>query len=266
MGTVYILGGTFFKRTVAQSSILPPEDKVYMAQGETLQYVDGSLRNSGEHYQVETLDQIAPWGCTGFFYSAHIKLEVDEFASKLVRYCRSGDNYYSILQEARRIRGALDNTCVAFQSEALRRLGISVPIKDSSNGENISLVTKPYSKWLIDNLNPTLISSYEHLRPGDLCFSADEPGWPGYPAHTFIFESYYDSSNACVIDNYPTQYIRNLDDNGYKTPFAYALRIGDEYMPRLLRLAANDLPSLEYFEASAALRAIPKYVQEDLNP
>jgi len=244
---------------------LPPEDKVFLSQGESLQYVDGSLRNSGEHFQVETRDQIAPWGRTGFLYSAHIQLEVDEFASRLVRYCRSGDNYYSILQEARRIRGALDNTCVAFQSEALRRLGISVPIKDSRDGENVSLVTKPYSEWLISNLNPTRVASYANLRPGDLCFSADEPGWPGYPAHTFIFESFYDASHAYVIDNRASQYIRNLDDDGPRTPFSYALRIGDEYANGPILFAANGLDSHEYYEASAALRAIPKYVQEDLD-
>jgi hypothetical protein len=262
MGQIYITGATFFKRTLGQSSALPPEDKVFFNQGETLQYLDASLRNAGEHYQFETVDQIAPWGRIGFLYANHIQLEVSGFANRLVRLVRSTSSYQDIHREAERIRGGQDNTCVAFQSEALRRLGISVPIKGTADG-NVSLVTRPYSRWLSDNLGPLKVTEYSRLRPGDLCFSADEKGYPGYPAHTYIFTSYFDSSHAYVVDNQGNNYIRNLIDYAPKTPFAYALRIGDKYtLSPSLDFAEGVLPS-EYYDASAGIRAIPEYDEQD---
>jgi len=195
------------------------------------------------------------------FYSSHILLEVGKFASRIVHYCSLDDNYSSILREAQRIRGAEDNTCVAFQSEALRRLGIRVPIKNESDG-NISLVTRPYSRWLSDNLGPEKVSNHSKLQPGDLCFSSDEPGYPGFPAHTYIFESFYDAKNAYVIDNRASRYIRNLG-SGLRTPFAYALRIGSRYTFDLLQYMLTEQSVISYYEASADIRTIPEYVQDD---
>jgi len=198
-----------------------------------------------------------------FFYSSHILLEVGRFASRIVRYCSLDDNYSSILREAQRVRGAEDNTCVAFQSEALRRLGRRVPAKDSyGNTSPISLVTRPYSRWLSDNLGPEKVSNYSKLQPGDLCFSSDAPGYPGFPAHTYIFESFYDAKKAYVIDNRASRYIRNLG-SGPRTPFAYALRIGSGYTFDLLQYMLTEQSVISYYEASADIRTIPEYVHDD---
>ena len=258
MAQLYVTGSTFFKRTLGQSSTLPAEDKIFINAGETIKYVESSLRNSGEHFQIETVDQIAPWGRKGFLYSNHVLLENSDFSNRLVRLVRTADIYQDILHEAQRIRGGEDNTCVAFQSEALRKMGILVPIKQG-NGGNISLVTKPYAAWIRNNLQSLEVDDSSKLQPGDLCFSADERGFPGFPAHTYIFTSYYSRTHAYVVDNQGNNYIRNLIDYAPKTPFAYALRISTNYNLNFSQALLPVDQETDFYEASAMIRDIPEY-------
>lgn len=257
MGTIYITGNTFFKRTPSQSSTLSIENKIFLNSGSTIHYTDGSLKNTGEHYQVETVDQVAPWGRIGFLYVSHVQLEIDGFTSKLVRLVRPADSYRSILSKAERLRGGEDNTCVAFQSEALRMAGIPVPIKDTADG-NISLVTKPYARWLIENLAPERITDLSKLQPGDLCFSLDERGFPGFPAHTYIFSTYFSNSHAYVIDNQGNNYVRNLINYAPKTPFAYALRIHANHGFSQQNIVNQQETPQDYYDVSGGIRNVPE--------
>lgn len=256
MTQLHVIGNTFFKKTNIQSNRLPPNEKVAVNVGETLKYNPDSLRVVGEHYLVELLEQIAPWGKTGYFYSPHIQFEVTGFANRLVRKVLS-DEYWDILQVAQRIRGGTDNTCVAFASEALRRMGIPVPIENVEiNGEtlNISLVTLPFKIWLEENISPRKIEDANKLRPGDICFSTNEPGYPGFPAHVYFFIEYYpgDTGAAYVVDNQAPKHWRNLNYRPYKkSPFAFALRLENQfeeiYAPSLL-------DEKSFLEASKTLR------------
>jgi hypothetical protein len=119
------------------------------------------------------------------------------------------------------------NGCVAFMSEALREVGFAVPIENDSLGENISLVTKPFSEFLESKGWQRI--AHAQLQPGDVCFTTDAPSYPGYPAHTYMFHSWNDQSRglANVVDNQAFTHIRNIfvGGGGFNfSPFAYALR------------------------------------------
>ncbi|MFZ9889556.1 MAG: peptidoglycan-binding domain-containing protein [Myxococcota bacterium] len=123
-----------------------------------------------------------------------------------------------------------DNGCVAYMSEALRQVGVPVPKTADASGSSISLVTKPFSNYLENKLGWQRIHSAADLRPGDVCFTRDNPSYPGYPAHTFMFQGWKDQARgiAWVVDNQDNVHPRNIhvDDFGnYNfTPFRYALR------------------------------------------
>lgn len=122
------------------------------------------------------------------------------------------------------------NGCVAYMSEALRQAGYHVPIANDRTGENISLTTKPFSNYLEKNKGWQRVGSMNDLRPGDVAFTKDDPKWPGYPAHTFMFAGWHDKSRgvAWVVDNQDQKHLRDLNQDDYGnfnfTPFAYALR------------------------------------------
>ncbi|MEG4586746.1 hypothetical protein QUA54_16195 [Microcoleus sp. MOSTC5] len=257
MSQLHVIGTTFFKKTTVQSSRLPANEKVAVNAGETLKYNPDSLKVVGEHYLVELLEQIAPWGTTGYFYSPHIQLEVSGFANRLVRKVLSNNEYWDILRTAEQIRNGTDNTCVAFSSETLRRMGIPVPIEDVEiDGEilNISLVTKPYKIWLEQKVKPRRINDATKLRPGDICFSKDDPDFPGFPAHVYFFIEYSpgDTGAAYVVDNQQPKHLRNLDNGSPgKTPFAFALRLENQFEEVY---AARELVEKSFLEASETLR------------
>ncbi|MEY4063796.1 MAG: hypothetical protein RIR26_4 [Pseudomonadota bacterium] len=121
-----------------------------------------------------------------------------------------------------------DNGCVAFLSAALRRLGVNVPI-DTEGTESPSLVTLPFSRFLEGRLGWKRVTSAEDLRSGDIVFTRDNPSYPGYPAHTYLFQdwSHRETGIALVIDNQDFTHERNIYDNETAfnfTPFSYALR------------------------------------------
>ena len=256
MAQLHITGTTFFKKETSQSNRLSASQKVLLNSGEVLKYNPKSLQVTEEHYKVELLEQIAPWGNTGYIYSAHVQLEVSGFANRLARRVLT-DEYWDILKVAQQIRGGTDNTCVAFSSETLRRMGIAVPIQDIKVDDellNISLVTKPYLMWLEKNLNPLRISDPTKLMPGDICFSKDERKYPGFPAHVYFFIEYYpaDAGAAYVVDNQQPKHVRNLDNGAPgKTPFAFALRLENQFTEFI---GEDSLVSKSFLESSELLR------------
>ena len=114
------------------------------------------------------------------------------------------------------------------------------------------MVTLPFKIWLEQNVSPRRINDANKLRPGDICFSTDEPGFPGFPAHVYFFIEYYPGNTraAYVVDNQGPKHQRNLG-NGLKSPFAFALRLENQfeeiYDPR-------ELVEKSFLEASETLR------------
>jgi hypothetical protein len=112
----------------------------------------------------------------------------------------------------------------------LRQAGVPVPQRAGLGGENISLVTRPFAHHLQHQLGWNKITDPNQLRPGDVVFTKDDPSWPGYPAHTYMFEKWIDQARgiASVVDNQANSHARNIHEDRYSeynfTPFAYALR------------------------------------------
>ncbi len=113
-------------------------------------------------------------------------------------------------------------------STALRQIGIGVPQSGNLGGDPISLVTLPFSRYLSEKLGWKKITKAAELQPGDIEFTVDAPGWPGYPWHTYMFHSWVNKANGTgrVVDNQAFTHNRNIFGYGsYNfSPFAYALR------------------------------------------
>jgi hypothetical protein len=142
----------------------------------------------------------------------------------MARYATSA-GYQAVERAVRRFYPPFRrNGCVAFMSEALRQAGVKVPHGPAS------LVTRDFSRHLQGVLRWTRVTSLGELRPGDVCFTQDDPSWPGFPAHTFMFVKWKDRARnlADVVDNQGFTHTRNLTLNDHAnfnfTPFAYALR------------------------------------------
>jgi len=138
-------------------------------------------------------------------------------------------NYETVLADVREFYKPLRyNGCVAFLSAALRRIGVNIPL-GSGQQESPSLVTRPFSQYLENKLGWIRIDSASNLKAGDVVFTRDNPSYPGYPAHTYMFQAWsrQDMGIAFVIDNQDYTHERNIYDNDTAfnfTPYAYALR------------------------------------------
>lgn len=138
-------------------------------------------------------------------------------------------NYNTVVKDVKSFYPALRyNGCVAFMSAALRRLGVTIPIA-SHDPESPSLVTRPFSRFLEKQHGWMRIHTASALAAGDVVFTRDNPSYPGYPAHVYMFHSWSNKAFgiARVIDNQDFMHERNIYDNdvGFNfTPFAYALR------------------------------------------
>ena len=114
--------------------------------------------------------------------------------AKLATYLTSAANVSSVLNRAVELHGGNpSNTCVYFSSEALRRVGVSVPLATCN--------TRQYLSYLRAN---NWVSAYDikKLTQGSICFTT--PDWAGYPTHTFVFKGWVtsgDYTSAYVADN-----------------------------------------------------------------
>jgi len=149
--------------------------------------------------------------------------------NRLAEYYSNSSNYRNVYNDVMGWYGTTSNGCVAFMSTALRQVGYSVPKHGrDARGEGISLVTRPFSNYLEGQLGFQRINDARALKPGDVVFTTDAPRWPGYPAHTYMFQSWADQSQglAYVVDNQGSTHIRNIWQHGTFnfSPFRYALR------------------------------------------
>lgn len=151
------------------------------------------------------------------------------FNRQLFEWYGQYSNYNLVLQDVKTFYPPLRyNGCVAFMSAALRRLGIDIPIA-KNDPESPSLVTRPFSNYLENRLGWGRITNASSLSAGDIVFTRDNPSYPGYPAHVYMFHSWSNRSLgiALVVDNQDFTHERNIYDNdvGFNfTSFAYALR------------------------------------------
>jgi hypothetical protein len=160
-----------------------------------------------------------------FLWCLSFVAQADEpFGSTLASYYGSKKNYQVVKAEVMVWWGTTTNGCVAFASTVLRELGVEVPLEGRINGERISLLTLPFSRYLQEALGWERISDASLLLPGDLVFTEAEE----YPLHVFVFHSWKSKKKqlAYAIDNQKPFYVRALlgDPKKEITAFSYALR------------------------------------------
>ena len=104
---------------------------------------------------------------------------------KLFNYMSNENNRESVHYAAIDLHGGeTTNNCVYFTSEALRRVGVKIPLYVANTYQ---LERELLSRGWIKSTNTS------DLRPGDLVFS-------GYK-HSFTFMNWYDNDYAYIVDN-----------------------------------------------------------------
>lgn len=154
------------------------------------------------------------------------KIEADKLAQslgmlqtaigkKLASYLSSADNISNVLNRAVELHGGdPSNTCVYFSSEAMRRIGVTVPVAICN--------TKQYLTYL---RGQGWVSTYDikKLTPGSICFTTKD--WAGFPTHTFAFMGWVNSGSytlAYVADNQGnTVHVRNMGATEATDAFAF---------------------------------------------
>lgn len=152
-----------------------------------------------------------------------IKPSHQDIPERLMAYYGKKVNYDAVYKEVMGWYGTTSNGCAAFMSTALRDIGIQVPHGVGRAGDDISLVTLDLADWMLDQ-GWTKVTDTAALVPGDVCFSQDDPAYPGYPAHVYMLATKIEAGFAQVVDNQGFMYSRNITSSGPKTPFHYALR------------------------------------------
>jgi len=135
--------------------------------------------------------------------------------AKLADYLTPAANVISVLNRAVVLHGGdQTNNCVYFSSEAMRRIGVTVPVATCN--------TKQYLSYLRAN-GWRSSSNIKELTPGTLCFTTN--GWDGAPTHAFAFMGWVTPGNytsAYVADNQGTAvHVRNMGETVATDAFAY---------------------------------------------
>jgi hypothetical protein len=156
----------------------------------------------------------------------------DGDGARLVRWYGTRGHWRSVRREVLGWHKTTRNACVAFVSTALRRIDVDVPIDAQVDGETVSRLTRPFSRWLEDHLGWSRVADVDALEPGDVVFTERAE----YPWHVFVFHSWddQDAHVALVLDNHgfltprpllgDTAGADDVDNGAGITPFAYALR------------------------------------------
>lgn len=146
---------------------------------------------------------------------------------RLLSFYTNKSNYDVVAKEVWQWTGLKKDTCVAYMSTALRHSNVFIPRDVKIEGYSVSLVTRAFSKYLQNTYGWKKVTSMDDLKPGDIVFTKDHPQYPGFPWHTYMFQSWHDVSKkiALAVDNQGFTHERFVGPgNPEHTPFAYALR------------------------------------------
>jgi hypothetical protein len=114
-------------------------------------------------------------------------------SQKLYEYMSNTSNGNSVGARAKILNnGDLHNTCVYYVSEALRRVGVNIPIGTDNTDELVSqLKSRGFTKG----------TNLADLKPGDIAFTTDINGGNGHPSHSYIFLGWASPGVAKITDN-----------------------------------------------------------------
>jgi len=138
--------------------------------------------------------------------------------AKLSTYLSSSANISSVLNKAVVLHGGnASNTCVYFSSQAMREIGVAVPVSTCNTRQYLSYLRA--HAWISSG-------NIEDLALGSICFTTN--GWDGYPTHTFVFMGWVtagDYSLAYVADNQGNSvHVRNMGATDATDAFAFFMR------------------------------------------
>jgi len=157
-----------------------------------------------------------------------VPARADSFGDRLNAYYASRRGYLEVKDDVLRWHHTTRNGCVAFASTALRHLGVEIGEAQKIDGEGVSRITRVFVEYLEAELGWTRITDSTQLAKGDLVFTTDVPGLPGYPAHVVMFTGWADRKRevARVIDNQGFKRRRAMHPpaDSDVDPFAFALR------------------------------------------
>lgn len=184
---------------------------------------------------------LAPLQITNISLVKPTKTYSSTLNQNLYEYEKNQFNETSALNKAILARGGTAlNTCVLFQSECLRAIGVNVPLKTT--------FTINLSDYLQNN-GWKKETNLENLQSGDLCFAGDE--------HTFLFMGWKDKINkiAYVMGDesymFPKTYIsRNLNGQVATKANNYNAQFKTTYYLKYTGNNKGTLPSLSATEAN----------------
>lgn len=149
---------------------------------------------------------------------------VADDGDRLIAYYARRASYRAVKKDVLAWHRTTRNGCVAFVSTALRHVGVDVPLDAEIDGERVSRLTRPLSRWLEERLGWTRVDDAAALEAGDVVFTEDA----AYPWHVYVFHSWADRRRrvARVIDNQGFLRRRPVLGDAARAiePFAYALR------------------------------------------
>jgi len=135
--------------------------------------------------------------------------------TRLSAYLTPDANVSSVLVTAIALHfGDPTNNCVYFSSEAMRRIGVYVPLVTCNTGQYLAYFRS--HAWIAS-------SNISELIPGNICFTTN--GWNGNPTHTFVFMGWVNEGDytlAYVADNQGTTvHVRNMGATVETDAFAF---------------------------------------------
>ena len=173
--------------------------------------------------QINILHEITPQNKDFIINKNNNKLirKQSKLQNDLYQYLLVPNQRDSIKNRAIKLNnGNQHNSCVYFVSEALRKIGLKIPLRvcnigrfKSKNNSNLSLIKQlKFIKWKTSN-------SLSLLLPGDICFTT--PDYNGLPSHVYVFMGWVKSGRvdyAYVCDNQSYDYgftlhIRNIKNS-----------------------------------------------------
>ena len=182
------------------------------AESTNASVVDEIISNAGLPYNNYSSESLSPMQTAE-------NLKLDNWYSKASNYEKVYDSVSDWYPPIRK------QGCVAFMTTALRYIGIPVPHRQTKWGD-ISLVTLPFSDYLIDELDWRIFKNFSSFQPGDILFTVSDES--SMPTHTLMFHGWVDQSEglATVIDNQSFIHERNLygDKKNDYDAIAYGLR------------------------------------------
>ena len=147
--------------------------------------------------------------------AAASRLGQTAIGARLANYLTPAANVSSVVNRAVQLHGGNPaNTCVYFSSEAMRRIGVAVPLSTCNTGQYLSYLRS--HGW---------VSTYDirKLTPGSICFTTSSGS--GFPTHTFAFMGWVNNGNytlAYVADNQGNAvHVRNMGATVATDAFAF---------------------------------------------